>query len=121
MSELQVIEAEIEKFLAKVEREGERLAVEAFAALKNTASLLAKNPAVQKALKDGLQVAVSTVLGAAEAGGAGAVAGAVESATRVLLKDVEAPAGSALIQIVQGEIAAAVAGPTAAIPEKVNP
>lgn len=121
MSELQTIEKALETFLAKAETDAEKLLASAATAVKNTLSALAKNPAVMTALQNGLSVAASTVIGAAEAGGAGAIAGAVEGSAKVLLKDVEVPAGSALVQIVQGEIAAAVEAPTVAIPQVVNP
>ena len=121
MSELKVLEADFESFKAKAETEGEKLIAEGMAALKNTIALIAKDPALKQALNDGMTVAVSTVLGAGESGGAGAAIGAIEGAATVLLKDVEAPAKSAAFAVVKGEIAAAVEAPLAAVPQVANP
>lgn len=121
MGELQVLEDDFKTFLAKAETEGEQLIAEGMAALKNTLSLLAKNPAVVAALKNGLTVAEDTVVGAVNAGGTGALVGAVTGAATDLLKSVEGTVAPALVTIVQGEINAAVAPAIAATPTVVNP
>ncbi len=121
MSELQTIEADLKSLLAKAETDGEQLIAEGMAALKNTVSLLAKNPAVVAALKNGLTIAEDSVIGAVNAGGAGALVGAVTGAATELLKNVEGTIAPALVTIVQGEINAAIAPAIAATPTVINP
>jgi len=121
MSEFETLKADFESFLAKAETEGELLIAEGMAAIKNTVALLAKNPAVVAALKNGLVVAEDSVVGAVNAGGAGALVGAVTGAATELLKNVEGTVAPALVATVQAEINAAVAPAICATPTVVNP
>lgn len=121
MSELQKIEDAFEAFIGRAETEAEKLLAEGAALLKNTIKLIAADPALKEAISNGLPIAVNAVLGAAEGGGAGAITGAIEGAAQDLLKDVEPQFKDAALAVVKGEIAAAVAAPTAATPQVVNP
>jgi hypothetical protein len=121
MGELQTLEDDFKTFLAKAETEGELLIAEGMAAIKNTVALLAKNPAVVAALKNGLTIAEDTVVGAVNAGGVGALAGALKGAATDMLKTVPGEIAPEIMSVVTGEINAAVAPAIAATPTVVNP
>lgn len=89
--------------------------------LRSTYAALSKDPVMTAAIQAGMAGAISGVAAAVETGGTSVLAGAALGAAKSLVISVGATAEHELVPIVQGEIQAALAVPTAATPEHANP
>ncbi len=116
---------EFETFLKKAEDFIETESEKAIHALLTEAKALfdavASNPKVLEALRTAGTIAFSTAVGAAEAGGPGAIAGALEGAMPAVLKAAEVATESAAASFIKAQIQAKIETATAATPTHPNP
>ncbi len=121
----------IKDFFAEVAAEADKIEDEIEAAAKKALALagqfarstlgaLAKDPILTAAIQEGIGAKILSVTAAVETGGASLLPGLAAGAALELLRAVGHTAEHELLPIIQGEIHAAVAATTAAIPAVVN-
>ncbi len=102
--------SDVEKLIAELMKEGRALFIS-----------VANDPKVLAAIQVGGTIVVDAAVGAAEAGGPGAIAGAIKGVLPGVLEAASIPAESAAASFVEATLKAKIEEATAATPTKPNP